>query len=126
MSLKFTILQPLCCQEQVCDIDSEKDIISQQKFEITNIQKLYKLHVSQTKYLQCKKKMEDDFFCKFVIMQESMELAIEALFKVDGNLVKYDKKLDLGYPLVSSVMCLWDNWLLGDRCKTTAVQYWKP
>ena len=30
-----------------------------------------------------------------------------------------EKEIDLGWSLVSSITCLWDRWLLGDRCKMT-------
>ena len=30
-----------------------------------------------------------------------------------------EKEVDLGWSLVSSITCLWDRWLLGDRCKMT-------
>lgn len=53
--------------------------------------------------------------------KESLMLSVDAMYKVSGKLARYEKTVDLSWPLVSNIICLWDSWLLGDRCKSTAV-----
>ncbi|XP_028399837.1 uncharacterized protein LOC114523172 isoform X2 [Dendronephthya gigantea] len=94
--LELETVSPLVCVQNACDDKKSGDVICRQQFEIKNIQKHIKL-------------------------QGSVMLTVRAMFKEDGNLCHYEKEVDLGWPLVSSITCLWDNWLLGDRCKMTAV-----
>ena len=53
--------------------------------------------------------------------QSTVLLTIRAMFRENDKLCQYEKEIDLGWPLVSSITCLWDRWLLGDRCKMTTV-----
>lgn len=94
--LTLETVSPLLCVQKGCENTKEGPVICKQIFEIQNIQKHIKL-------------------------QGPVMLTIKAMFRDDDKICEFDKEIDLGWPLVSSITCLWDRWLLGDRCKTTAV-----
>ena len=94
--LKLETVEPLVCKlVDLIDVN-EEFCVCQQTFEIQNIQKHIKL-------------------------QGPVMLTIKAGFKEDNKLCQYEKEIDIGWPLVSSITCLWDSWLLGDRYKSTSV-----
>ncbi|XP_046859953.1 uncharacterized protein LOC124453229 isoform X2 [Xenia sp. Carnegie-2017] len=94
--LSLEAVHPLRCVLKACERTTTDSVICSQVFELQNIQKHIKL-------------------------PGSVILTLNAMFKENSKLCHYNKEFDLGWPLVSSITCLWDRWLNGDQCKSTTV-----